>query len=102
MQTETQASLAQVISTLKSIHNVAVDDHFTHGILRNQLRVIEAVGMIGEHVVSFEPKETLPYSVNALYIGDDGMVHISRLSYGVVFNGQYAAIIDNITILSLN
>ena len=92
-------NLDTIIATLKSVNNIAVDDHRTTAVLKDQLRGIKAVGTIGENVVSFIPGEMRPCSINALYLGDDGMVHISKIAVGFSRQANFATFIYNITVL---
>lgn len=93
-------SLNEILITLKSSDNIAVDDRLIHATLRNQLIHIKAVGTVDNRVVSFDPQEMKQCCVNMLYIGPDDLVHISRLSVGIAQNGDYASFIRNITSLS--
>lgn len=87
-----------ILASLQSINGVAIDCHAMLGAkLRDRLTKIEAIGMVGDHVVAIHPAETRSYSVNKLFIGSDCMVHISKMSVGVSTNGNFASFVTDIT-----
>lgn len=92
-----------IVERLKACNNVAIDDHMSFcPQLFQQLLILKgvAVPLRGEHVVAVDPHcEFKSYSLNSLYIGTDGMVHVSRNQVGCVTDGDLNASVAHVTLL---
>lgn len=92
------ARLLMIVNTLKMVNGVAIDDHEKHRTkLIDQIRVIKAIGTVGDKVVGFDPKADCIYTLNELYIDRDGMVHVRRGCVALVHDGKFSEIVANIT-----
>ena len=91
----------QINATLTTLNGVAIDDHVDSASpLFDRLTLIKEIGILGIHVVAFDSSSDSTYSFNSLYMGSDGMVHISRSQVGITTSGDFSSI-DNQTVISV-
>lgn len=93
----------QILTRLTTCNGVAIDDHMAHMTqLFDRLIIIKGVANITDAVVvAVNPDQgDKSYSLNSLYIGDDGMVHVSKVQVGCAVGGKLGPSVTNITAIA--
>lgn len=82
----TATSIDVIAAVLRKTNRMVVDDHRAHKtLLVDQLSKVDIIAQVGEQVVSLVDIKYHTIGYNALYIGDDGMVHISKDQVGAYY-----------------